>query len=150
MLVKGINGQIDFDGVSIKITRKGGLAFATHALMGEKVIPVAQILSVQYKEASRLVNGFIHFATASTSSINNAAFLVADPNTVIFKIAQKDEFAQLRSAAEEAVEKSRSVEKSGADESPLDALKKLKDLFDSGVITENEYNDKKTLLMNKI
>lgn len=150
MIVKGVNGQVDFDGETLKIARKGGVAALTHTLQGERVIPISQVISVQFKDATRLTNGYIHFATASTTAINSLAFVAADPNTVIFKLAQEDEFAQLRQEATDAAEKNRSAGGSTVIESPLDALKKLKELFDNGVISEEEYIGKKALLMDKI
>ena len=35
-------------------------------------------------------------------------------------------------------------------ESPMDKLKKLKELFDMGVISEDEFNQKKSKLMDQI
>jgi len=150
MILKGHNGQVEFDGQTVKIMRKGALALLTQGFKGEKSIPVTQIIAVQYKEASILLNGYIQFATAAGEGRGGVFDATADENTVMFASSQKAEFGKLREAVEAAMKEAHSSGNGGSQESPLDALKKLKDLFDAGVITDEEYENKKSRLMEQI
>ena len=91
--VKGHNGQIQFDGQTVTITRKGILGRLSVG-KGEKRFHISQISSVQWKPAGPFVNGFIAFSAAGgnerrsrfgsqTSSADN------DENSVIFTTRQK-------------------------------------------------------------
>lgn len=60
MEAHGSNGQVRFDGQFVTITRRGFLARATVG-KGDKRIPLGSITAVQWKPATRLVKGFIHF-----------------------------------------------------------------------------------------
>ena len=151
MFVKGYNGQVDFDGKTLLITRKGGMAFISQGLKGEKKIPVGNVTSVQFKSANMLTNGYIQFATASSESRGGILDATKDENSIMFTKAMQPEFEALRSAVEEAIEQHSAGR--GAHivaESPLDALKKLKELLDLGVIDQAEFDLKKTNLMGKI
>lgn len=151
MFVKGHNGQIDFDGKTILITRKGGLAFMSQGLKGEKKIPIGNVTSVQFKTASMMTNGYIQFATASGESRGGLMAAVSDENSVIFRESMQQEFEELRVAIEEAVSQEAARRSGrGVSESPLDALKKLKELLDLGVIDQAEFDSKKETLMGKI
>lgn len=151
MFVKGYNGQIDFDGKTILITRKGGLAFLSQGLKGDKKIPIGNVTSVQFKNANLLTNGYIQFATAASESRGGLFDATKDENTIIFTKNMQPEFEELRSAIEQAVENHSAASVSGGvSESPLDALKKLKELLDLGVIDQQEFESKKQTLMGKI
>lgn len=150
MLYKGHNGQVEFDGTTVKIMRKGALAMLTQGLKGDKTIPVGQIIAVQFKDANMLTNGFIQFSTAAGESGGGIFSATEDENTVMFNNGQKAEFAELRDAVQKAVLEKNSGGAQSAPESPLDALKKLKDLLDAGVITQDEFDAKKERLMGEI
>jgi hypothetical protein len=150
MFVQGNNGQVEFDGNSLLITRKGLSAFLSQGMKGEKRIPVGNVTSVQFKSANMLTNGFIQFATASSESRGGMFDATKDENSVMFAKNMQADFEKLRTAVEDAME-AHSKAKGGqvAAESPLDALKKLKELLDLGVITQAEFDAKKENIMGK-
>jgi membrane protease subunit (stomatin/prohibitin family) len=149
MHVSGYNGQIRFDGESVLISRKGGIAFLTQGLKGEKRIPVSNITSVQFKSANAITNGYIQFATAGGESRGGVLDAGSDENSVMFLKRMQPMFEELRKAVEEAVQK-RALGHQAAAESPLDSLKKLKELLDAGVISQGEFDSKKASLMGRI
>ena len=151
MFVKGLNGQVEFDGNSLLITRKGGMAFISQGIKGEKKIPIGNVTSVQFKSANMLTNGYIQFATSSSESRGGILDATKDENSIMFTKNMQAEFETLRSAVEDAIEAHSSARGGQATaESPLDALKKLKELLDLGVITQAEFDAKKENLMGKI
>ncbi len=150
MIAKGHNGQIEFDGATVKIMRKGAYALLAQGIKGDKSIPVGQIIAVQYKDASMITNGFIQFSTAAGESGGGIFSATEDENTVMFTKGQKAVFEELRDAVQKAVLEKNSGSLGAAAETPLDALKKLKDLLDAGVISQEEFDAKKERLMSEI
>lgn len=151
MFVKGLNGQVDFDGASIVISRKGGMALLSQGLKGDKKIPVGNITSVQFKTANLLTNGYIQFATGASESRGGLVEATKDENTVVFTKNMQPSFEELREAVELSLASHVAGRSNGGqEESPLDALKKLKELLDLGVIDQAEFDAKKITLMGKI
>lgn len=105
--VKGVRGQVSFDGTFVTIHRRGFMARATTG-KGEKRIPVGSVTSVQWKPAGRLVYGFIQFSLAGGiekqsrfgRQTNDAAH---DENSVTFRFGQQTAFQSLRDAIEGAI-----------------------------------------------
>ena len=86
MTVEGLNGEIDLLEDRIKIRRKGGIAFLTQGLKGDKDILISQISSIQFKNAGALTNGYIQLAFLGGTESKGALFsAVKDENTVMFK-----------------------------------------------------------------
>lgn len=61
MKVKGMNGQIEFTGDRVIITRKGLLGMVAHGFAGTKEIPIKSISSVQLVKPSLFNRGYIQF-----------------------------------------------------------------------------------------
>ncbi len=151
MFVKGLNGQVDFDGASILISRKGGMAHLTQGLKGDKTIPVGNITSVQFKAANFLTNGYIQFATGASESRGGLVEATKDENTVVFTKRMQTSFEELRGAVEVSLASQVAGRSRGTEaESPLESLKKLKELLELGVIDQTEFEAKKATLMGKI
>ena len=85
----GINGQMSVDENFIVIGRKGLNAKMTQGLKGDKRIPMTSVTSVQFKEASALMGGYIQIgilgAIESNSGIIGAQY---DENSVNFRKGQ--------------------------------------------------------------
>lgn len=148
MLVIGGNGQIDFDGKRIKLVRKGLLALATQGLKGEKVIPIENVISVQFRAPGLLASGFIQFATAGGEGSRGMKEAVSDENTVLFDKKDAEAFSDLRDAVELAIanlsKRQSSIASSG---SVADEIMKLKSLLDQGVLSEEEFLQAKRNLL---
>jgi hypothetical protein len=151
MNVVGYNGQIEFDDNSVLISRKGGLAILTQGLKGEKRILIGNITSVQFKSANAFLNGYIQFATAGGESSGGGLAAGTDENTVMFTSKMQPHFEKLRKAVEGAIQTLSSIQqKVEASESPLDSLRKLKELLDAEIISQAEFDSKKAILMGRI
>jgi len=88
MEVSGYNGQVIVDDNWVTIKRKGAMAFISQGMKGDKKIPISNIISVQFKNANAMVNGYIQFATASGEGARGISQATADENTVMFKKAK--------------------------------------------------------------
>lgn len=146
LTLDGVNGQLELYSDKVTIKRKGALAKMTQGFFkGDKTIYLKQITGIQIKPGTNFTNGYIQFTVPggneSTKGLMNAT---QDENTVMFAKKHNDlvnqikvkieEFQQIGSTAQQAT--------SGADE-----IKKYKELFDSGIITEEEFNAKKKQIL---
>lgn len=121
----------------------------TQGLAGAKTIPMGSIMSVQFKEGNMLVNGFIQFGIMggreSTGGVFNAT---QDENTVMIKAADNAKAREIKDYIE-AIVLNRS-NNSGTviqQASPAEELKKFKELLDSGIISQDEFDAKKKQLL---
>lgn len=155
MKVEGRGGEVEFDGNFIAIRHKGALGRLTVG-KGEKRIPLSSITSVQIKPAGALVNGYIQFSLPGGNE-KRATFgrqtldAAEDENSVIFTKAQEPQFIKLRDAIESAMVARSNPQVHVAPQisstSKLDELKKLAELRDSGVLTEDEFALEKARIM---
>jgi uncharacterized protein DUF4429/putative oligomerization/nucleic acid binding protein len=150
---KGHNGQVTFDGEFVTIHRKGGLARMSVG-KGEKRIPIGSITAVQWKEPGPMVNGYMRF-TVMGGVEQRSRFgkqttdAAKDENAVVVTRKHKDEFLALRDAVEQAI----AARAQGAPSSPAppsstaDELKKLAELHDAGVLSDEEFAQQKAKLL---
>ena len=149
-LINGYNGQVSFDGTNVTISRKGALAKMSFGFSGEKRIPVTSIISVQYKEASSMLNGFIQFATAARESAGGLTDASQDENSVLFTKSQNADFAELRKAVEEAIAKRHTAATTVIqnNSSVAEELEKMASLLEKGILTQEEFDKQKSKLLN--
>lgn len=111
---------------------------------GTKEIYFADMSSVQYRAPTSLILGYIQFETANISSNNN----FASENSWTFDKSKNDiaqkilEFVQNKVAEAKRGKNSVVMAQSAADE-----LLKFKQLLDSGIITQEEFDNKKKQLL---
>jgi protein-disulfide isomerase len=103
MEVSGVNGQIVVDESWVTIKRKGAMAMISQGIKGDKRIPISSIISVQFKNANAMVNGYIQFATAGGEGGGGIGQATSDENTVMFKKNQSADFEKLRDHIEELI-----------------------------------------------
>jgi hypothetical protein len=150
MEVKGVNGQVSFDGHFVTIARKGFLARATLG-KGDKRIPIGQLTAVQFKPAGALVNGFVQFSLGGgnerRSSFGSQSMEASrDENSVMFNRKQQPAFAELRSAVEAAMAAVHAPATATPDR--FDQLRKLGELRNAGLVTPEEFEAQKARLLN--
>ncbi len=134
--IKGMNGQIEFDGQSITIRRQG---FMARTGVGKG------------KPAGPMVNGFIQFSLGGGNERRSAfgqqtTDAAKDENSVIFRKKQQSQFEELRAAVESAMVADNPTGPAAPDR--LTQLQKLADLHSSGVLTDAEFEQEKRRLLN--
>lgn len=104
MKAVGINGQVEFTGDRIIITRKGLMASASHGSAGEVEIPLRSIASVQLRKPSLFSRSFIQFiysgGAGPAANIDQAA---EDIHAVIVSKKQFPQFEEIKNAVLEAI-----------------------------------------------
>ena len=116
-------------------------------MQGEKRIPVKSILSVQFKQATDLTAGYIQFETAGGSQAAARGGLfegAGDENTVLFSKAEAPQFEAFRDHVDKLMNAAPAVS-GGA--SQADELAKFARLKEDGIITEEEFAQKKKQLL---
>jgi hypothetical protein len=83
--MQGIGEVLEVYNDRVKITPKGVLGFLSKGLKGTKELSIFSITSVQLKEASLLVNGYIQFSIPGGNESKKGIFdAVSDENTFMF------------------------------------------------------------------
>lgn len=147
----GLNGELQFDGHFVTITRRGGRARTTVG-RGEKRIPVGQITAVQWKDGGRLTRGFIEF-TLGGANENRSAFghqasdQMRNENAIVFIREQEPPFRALREAIEAAIAAFHTPAEPGAGSDLGTQLQQLSSLHAQGVLTDAEFQAAKARLL---
>jgi hypothetical protein len=157
MVVKGHNGTIILDDDFVTISRKGFLARASVG-KGDKRLLIGHITAVQFKPAGPVTNGFIQFTVGGGNEARShfgrqTRDAAHDENSVIFWWAQRAEFQALRDATEEAIAaRHRPVPTAPASASASlpEQISQLAALRDAGILTDAEFEAKKTDLLSRI
>jgi hypothetical protein len=156
--VRGHTGNVRFDGETVTIIRKGGLARISVG-KGEKQIPLANITAVQFKPAGPVVNGFIAFTVGGgierRSSFGSQTFsAVDDENSIVFHRGQREQFEKLRDVVQEALATHhRAMARPHhvvTETSIPQQIEQLAALRNSGVLTEEEFEAKKRELLARM
>lgn len=145
MHFKGHNGQVEIFEDRIVISRKGALSFLTQGFKGDKAIPFSSITAVQFKDAGAFANGYIQF-TVKGGMESRGGILAAssDENSVMFRQGrQAEEFAKLRTIIETKI----MSPKPNQSISAADELEKFAALRDRGILTDEEFQQKKRALL---
>lgn len=160
MRCKGVNGTVIFDGIWVTIDRSKGMLARTTVGKGEKKIAVTQITSVRWKQPSHMVRGYIAFSLAgaveSRSRFGKQTTDAAkDENAVVVAHSQADEFLALKEKIEEVLTQHHAPSSAQAPatapvDDPAEQLKKLADLHQSGLLSDEEFAAKRAALVDRL
>ncbi len=142
---KGVGGSISFDGKMITLRHKGLLSLGTVGLVPEKQIPVEKVTGIQFKPAG-LINGYIQFATGAGEASGGILDATKDENTLMFEKKHQKHVEVIKSAVEQAMRKS-ATRNTGPVLSAADELKKYHDLFQAGILSEDEFLQQKRKIL---
>ena len=148
-LLNGVNGQLYVYEDRIIIERKGMLSFFCHGLSGSKTIPIKTIQSVQFKKGGPIANGFIQFGIlGGIESKRGVINFTSDENTIMISMKDNILAENIKNYIENLIfSKDDNVKTIINQASSADELKKFKDLLDSGIITQEEFEQKKKQLL---
>ena len=147
----GVNGQIEIYDNRIIINRKGFIAKGTHGWAGSKTIPINSIQSIQIKEATVFLNGFIQFGILGEIEAKGGMTTAThDENTVFFKKKSNKDVKQIKEFIENKIF-NKDTDSNKYNSEPIsvtDEIIKYKKLLDEGIINQNEFETKKKELLN--
>jgi hypothetical protein len=141
--VKGVDGQLSFDGKNVMITRRG--IFGSTSGFPDKVINVRQIEMITLKDATAFLNGHIFFVTAGSGLISST--FTDHENMIVFRKSKQKEIEEFKEAVSQAMtsSKSRTTSKLLTND-----LSELVDIFKSGEISKEEFDSQKELLIENL
>ena len=147
-----IDGEVKllkvYDNYVTMETKVNARALLTNNLFGgTKKVFYQNMLSVQFKESTTFILGYIQFETANTSSSNN----FNSENSVTFDYRKvPNEYAkQVVDFVENKIMAKNAPNVITQASSSADELLKFKNLLDLGVITQEEFDAKKKELLSK-
>lgn len=146
IIFEGYKGTIRVFEDKVEIEKKG--FFINNA---SKTLPMANIISVSIKP-SGWGRGFIEFTTPGSRDSKNTEEALTNENALCFKNGSQDaEAKKIKEYVDEQILKIAQT-KTGATiiqqaASPAEELKKMKELLDMGVITQEEFDAKKKQLL---
>ncbi len=144
LFAKGINGQLALYSNKLCILRKGFTSVMSQGLKGEKSILLSSISSIQLKKAGLLTNGYIQFSFMGGQEAKGGIFQgAADENTILFRKKQQAAFEEIKNQ----IENRTASEAPSGKTSDADELTKFAALRDKGILTEEEFQQKKKLVL---
>lgn len=146
MEAKGHNGQLEVHDDRIVIKREGLMGLLTQGFKGNKEIPISQITAIQFKKTGTIFSGYIQFSIMGGVESRGGVFdATKDENTIMFIKKQEPDFEKAKQMIEEKMYKSKATMTNPT--SGLDELEKLADLKKKGIITKEEFEAKKKMIL---
>lgn len=146
---KGRNGSIElYPNRLIVIKALSGLQ--RKLTSGDNEIYLDSIKSINFKEANSMTWGYIQFETAANSKKLKKASLMSAPNddfTINFSKKTQSDFIKLKGLINEQRNSNKSQTIIQNQVSEADELEKLAALKDKGILTEEEFNQKKKQIL---
>ena len=137
---------------TVVLKPKGLGGFLTKGLQGEKRIPLKSIIAVQMKEAG-MTTGYLQFTiSGGNESRSGALDAVYDENSFIFggfMDGKNDEKNKKAHEIRQRIESYRQVDDAAKPQeaSLAEQIQKLKELLDTGALTEDEFVAAKAKLL---
>ena len=134
----------------VAITPKGVLGFMNKGLKGTKEIPFDSITAIQFKEASGIFNGFLQFTIGGGNESKGGLFAATrDENTFMFAGVKNNPFVtEIKAYVDRAISKLKSPQVSSSALSLSDELRKLGELRNEGILSEEEFTVAKRRLLD--
>lgn len=153
MEARGSGGRITLFDDRIRIKHEGLLGLTKGIYKGDKEIPIDQITAIQWRDDSKLAAGHIQFTIMGGASDSKAGS--TDENSMMFVGSQQPEFERLKAEVEKrmaAYRQARFGAPAGASVQPdiPGQIKKLAELRDAGILTEDEFAAKKAQLLSRL
>lgn len=147
---RGKNGQLYVDDIWVIITRQGFGAKVSQGFgKGEKKIPIQHIIAVQYKETNLMSSGYIQFTISGGNELSGGVrSALEDENSVVFGF-KSEKFLAIKDFIETKIADkiNGSNQNTMSSNSIADELKKLSELHQSGILTDDEFNQEKKRLL---
>lgn len=157
MTATGFNGTMEIDDAMVIIRHGKVYKVVGGSLAGEKQIPISSILSVRFKAATSMWNGFLQIGVLGGSVVGGRSAIAAatDENAVMFRPKQQPAFERMYAYLQKrAAENAKSAATGPIVHAPApdlaDQIRKLAELRDQGVVSETEFQTKKAELLERM
>ena len=132
---------------AISVTSSGALNLMNKGNVGTKTYPMKKITGVQYKEPKFTAGYFSILMSGTKDSMGGVFGAVKDENSILFTQKESNLILELKEFIEYKINHTNDSTSATATVSVADEIMKFKQLLDSGVITEEEFEAKKTQLL---
>lgn len=144
--------NVILDGNWICIDRKGIFNAINHGLDGTKKINIRNITGVQFKKGSTLITGYIQLILVGSKEDKGGLMSAnTDENTIVFGKTYNELAQKLVSKIESKIDELQSSQVQTIVQQPIQSkaqqIKEFKELLDEGIITEEEFDKKKSELL---
>jgi GYF domain 2/Short C-terminal domain/Domain of unknown function (DUF4429) len=148
----GVAGLLNVFETKVEITPKGLLGFMNKGMKGTKTIPFHSITAIQFKEAGTFTSGYLQFTVPGGNESRGGLMAAAsDENTFMFtKDENGNERAkEIKNFIENQVQELRAPKPGAAvaQASVADEIKKLAELKEQGILTDEEFQAAKRRLI---
>ena len=129
------------------------MSFLTYGFRGTKEILIREMTSIEYKNAGGMLNGHILFLYRGGRDVKTSVFgndsIASNENAVIFNRDNQAAFDTLREMLNGKMDQYNNPQQVVVQAGPsyLDELKKLAELRDAGVVTDEEFDREKARLL---
>lgn len=158
MTLKGTNGTITAYEDKVVISRSGFFAVASQGFKGDRTFFYQDLTGIDFKKPG-FTNGYIKFLFPGAKDISSRSGLLStspetmsDENAVVLRAFNKDVPALSEDMYNLLMEKIHSSKNASSIQqtsfSSADEILKYKQLLDSGIITQEEFDAKKKQLLN--
>ncbi len=146
MHARGAHRDLELLHNMVRIKRRSTLGFLGGGSRIEKDILISKIVSVRFKKAGIIADGYIQFIFEEKGPKDNdsESDIEGDENVVIFRSGQQKAFEAMREAIEQKMTGARTGPRA---DSHFDELVRLAELLDKKIITEDEFNRKKKQIL---
>jgi hypothetical protein len=147
MQARGVYRDLELLNDMVRIRRRRVLGLLGPGKKIEKDILISKIVSIRFKKAGILADGYIQFSfeEKGKAAKDSEPDIADDENAVIFRSGHQKAFEAMREAIEQKMSIIRMRARAGSTD--LDELERLAVLRDRKVITEDEFNQKKKQLL---
>ena len=164
MSLKGTNGVLSVFDDHIEISRENAFGKIAQGNRGARTIYYCDLTSVEYRKPTILANGYIKFIVSGTTDVDASVNYLGttkteslqDPNTLILRAFNKKTPIEAEQAYTTISDKiaaqkvPQTPSPSTLSVSPTDELIKYKALLDAGVLTQEEFDARKTRLLSQL
>jgi hypothetical protein len=146
--MRGIQDLMEVYEDRVTITPQGVLGFLNKGIKGTKDIPFTSIVAVQFKEAGLVFNGYLQFTIPGGNESKGGIFAATrDENTFMFHAKNNTLAKEIKEYIDGVVRRLRAPQASTSAVSLPDELRKLAQLKEQGILTEQEFQAAKRRLI---
>ncbi|MEH6941542.1 DUF4429 domain-containing protein [Bacillus sp. JJ722] len=139
--------KVTLDGNFLRFKRRGAINLMIHGMDGEKTIDINNISGVQLKKAGTITSGYIQFLIIGSQENKKGLFSATqDENTIMF-IKKEQEMAEEIKSYIENILATKNTQPVLQGVNAADEIRKFKELADEGIISEEEFRQKKMQLL---
>jgi hypothetical protein len=159
-IIKGTNGELIITEEYLEISRKSLGGFLSQGSKGNRRFFYVDISSIEYKKPKFTSNGYIQIIASGTNATNNKNTLfgsssktLKDPNTITLRSFSNSEGERVNKLYEYIMNKIKEAKQPKStivqQSSKMDELKKLADLYEQGILSQEEFQTEKKKLLEK-